>query len=259
MADNINMKHFKSDQTFEYYMPKLYNELAAAWYQLLTPVSGYKEEADLYHQIFQEKQNPPPVTILELGSGAGHNAYHMKQWYKLTLSDISEDMLAISKRINPECEHRHGNMKTLQLNKTFDAVFIHDAVMYMTSEEELEQALQTAFIHCKAGGMVLIAPDFTKDNFSAGTDCGGSDDNGRGLRYLEWTRDPDPNDDSYTVDYAYLMRDADGSIHVEHDHHVEGLFSEATWLNILKNVGFDPYAIPDLTFGRTNFIAYKPA
>ncbi len=146
-------------------MTKLYNELATDWYQLLTPVSEYKEEADLYHQILEERQKPAPKTLLELGSGAGHNAYYMKQWYELTLSDISEDMLAISKRLNPECEHYIGDMKTLRLNKTFDAVFIHDAIMYMTSEEELEQALLTAFIHCKAGGMVLITPDFIKENF----------------------------------------------------------------------------------------------
>jgi hypothetical protein len=65
-------------------------------------------------------------------------------------------MLVISKKLNPECEHYLGDMKTLRLNKTFDAVFIHDAIMYMVSENELEQALLSAFIHCKAGGMALI-------------------------------------------------------------------------------------------------------
>lgn len=209
-------------------MTKLYNELAIDWYQLLTPLSEYKEEAGLYYQILEERLKPPPSTILELGSGAGHNAYYMKQWYKLTLSDISEDMLVISKNLNPECEHHLGDMKTLRLNETFDAVFIHDAIMYMISEDELELALLTAFIHCKAGGMVLITPDYVKEHFNMLTDHGGSDENGRGLRYLEWMQDPDPNDCTYTVDYAYLMRDADGSIRMEHDHHVEGLFPEAT-------------------------------
>lgn len=183
----------------------------------------------------------------------------MKQWYNLTLSDISEEMLVISKKLNPECEHHPGDMKTLRLNKTFDAVFIHDAIMYMVSENELEQALLTAFIHCKAGGMALITPDFVKENFNLLTDHGGSDESGRGLRYLEWKQDPDPNDCTYTVDYAYLMRDADGTIHVEHDHHVEGLFPEATWLILLKKVGFNPYSLPDTIFNRINFIAYKPA
>ena len=62
---------------------------------------------------------------------------------------------------------------------------------------------------------------------------------GAALRYLEWTWDPDPDDTQYTVDYAYLLRDADGSVRVVHDRHVEGLFPRAQWLQILADVGFE--------------------
>lgn len=236
-------------------MTKLYNELAADWYQLLTPLDGYKEEADVYHVAFQHA-NPPPHTMLELGSGAGHNACFMKQWYQLTLTDLSDEMLRISKGLNPECEHYQGDMKTLRLGKTFDAVFIHDAIMYMTTEEELKQALQTACIHCKPGGMLLISPDHTKENFEPSTDHGGQDGGTRSLRYLSWTHDPDPDDATYTVDYAYLLREADGTVRTMHDRHTEGLFSESIWLELLQQTGFDATAWPD-SFGRTNFSGFK--
>lgn len=238
-------------------MTKLYNELAPDWYQLFTPLHEYKEEADVYHHVLQEKLHPAPCTMLELGCGAGHVAYFMKEWYKLTLSDISESMLSISRKINPTCRHYQGDMRTLRLNKTFDAVFIHDAVMYMTSEEELKQALQTAFIHCNPGGAALISPDYTKETFAPSTDHGGEDANGRGMRFISWTQDPDPGDNTYIVDYAYLMRSADGNVQAEHDRHVEGLFGKTTWLTLLKETGFEPEALPDI-FGRINFLAYKP-
>ena len=108
---------------------KLYNELATDWYQLLTPLEDYLEEAKIYHALFQEKRRPVPLTVLELGCGAGHNAFYMKQWYALTLSDISENMLTISRKLNPECVHVLGDMKTLRLGETFDAIFIHDAIL----------------------------------------------------------------------------------------------------------------------------------
>jgi hypothetical protein len=41
-------------------------------------------------------------------------------------------MLALSMTVNPECEHIEGDMRTLRLGHTFDAVFLHDAVMYLT-------------------------------------------------------------------------------------------------------------------------------
>lgn len=237
-------------------MTKLYNELATHWYQLLSPVYEYEEEAELYHKFLKEKLRQKNASILELGCGAGHIAYYLKQWYQLTLSDLSTNMLGISKMLNPECEHFLGDMRTLRLNRTFDVVFIHDAIMYMTSEDDLKQALSTAFLHCKPGGLALISPDYIKETFLPGTEHGGSDGADRGLRYLAWTHDPDTTDSTYTVDYAYLMRDADGSVHVERDQHIEGLFKKADWLMFLKTVGFEPHAWTD-SMGRVNFTGHK--
>jgi hypothetical protein len=71
----------------------------------------------------------------------------------------------------------------------FDAVFVHDAVCYMTTHSDLRKAMETAFVHCRPGGVALFAPDHLRENFRADTDHGGSDDGRRGLRYLEWTWD----------------------------------------------------------------------
>ena len=67
-------------------------------------------------------------------------------------------------------------------------------------------AMQTAFVHCRAGGVALFAPDYVRENFRSSTDHGGSDADLRGLRYLEWTWDPDPSDTTYVVDYASAAR-----------------------------------------------------
>jgi hypothetical protein len=38
---------------------------------------------------------------------------------------------------DPECEHLQGDMRELRIDRTFDAVFVHDAIAYMTTEEDL--------------------------------------------------------------------------------------------------------------------------
>jgi hypothetical protein len=63
------------------------------------------------------------------------------------------------------------------------------------------------------------------------------------LRYLEWTYDPDPADSTYTVEYAYVLRDSDGDVQVEHDRHVEGLFSREVWMRLIEEAGFEPQAV----------------
>src|SRR5436853_577121 len=60
---------------------------------------------------------------------------------------------------------------------------------------------------------------------------------GGALRCLEWAWDPDPRDDSYVVEYAFLLRQGD-DMRAVHDRRVEGLFARATWLEILSDAGY---------------------
>lgn len=223
---------------------KLYTELAS-WWPLLSAPEEYAEEAAFYEKALVEACVRPPRTLLEIGSGGGNNASFLKRRFEETvLVDLSPGMLAVSRRLNPECEHVEGDMRTVRLGRQFDAVFVHDAVCYMTTEEDLRRAIETAFVHCAPGGAALFAPDHLKENFQSSTDCGGNDGEGKGLRYLEWTWDPDPSDSTYVVDYAYLLRESDGSVRVEHDRHVEGLFSRGDWLRLLSDAGFEPSTVP---------------
>jgi SAM-dependent methyltransferase len=221
----------------------MYDDLAG-WWPLLSPPEDYEEEAAFYARTLAGACTRPPRTVLELGSGGGNNASHLKAAFCLTLVEPSAAMRALSAALNPDCEHIEGDMRTIRLAREFDAVFVHDAVCYMTTESDLRQAMDTAFVHCRIGGAALFAPDHVRENFTPGTDHGGSDGPTRGLRYLEWTRDPDPADTTYVVDYAYLLRMPDGSTRVEHDRHVEGLFSRADWMRLLAAAGFDPRVVP---------------
>ncbi|HEV7240027.1 MAG TPA: class I SAM-dependent methyltransferase [Thermoanaerobaculia bacterium] len=223
--------------------PKLYCNLAA-WWPLLSPPSDYVEEAAFYQQQLLDACEPPCRTLLELGSGGGNNAFHMKARFQATtLVDLSPGMLDVSRALNPDCEHHLGDMRTVRLNRVFDCVFVHDAVVYMTTEADLRRAVETAYLHCRPGGAALFALDHIRENFKPSTDHGGSDGDDRALRYLEWTWDPDPTDDTYTVDYAYVLREPDESVRVELDRHIEGLFGREDWLRILRETGFEARSV----------------
>ncbi len=224
-------------------MPKLYSELAP-WWPLLSAPEDYAEEAAFYRGQLEVACEGELKTLLELGSGGGNTASHLKELFLLTLVDVAPGMLAVSRQLNPECEHVEGDMRTVRLGRLFDAVLVHDAVCYMTTPEDLRSAIKTAFVHCRPGGAALFAPDHLKDTFHSATDCGGNDREGRGLRYMEWTWDPDPSDTTYTVDFAYLLRERDGSIRVEHDRHIVGLFSRDEWLGLLSGEGFVSHEVP---------------
>jgi len=219
--------------------PKLYRELAS-WWPLLSSPNDYAEEAAFYERSLLDVCEPPARTLLELGSGGGNNASFLKARFQMTLVDRSPGMLEVSRTLNPECEHIEGDMRTVRLGRTFDCVFIQDAIVYMATEADLRKAIETAWVHCRPGGAALFAPDFVRERFRASTDHGGHDGESRSLRYLEWTWDPDPKDTTYVVDFAYLLREQDGSVRVERDRHIGGLFARADWVRLLSEIGFNP-------------------
>lgn len=224
-------------------MPRMYDEFAD-WWTLLSAPEEYEEEAAFYAAALEAACHGPIRRILELGSGGGNNASHMKARFEMVLVEPSAGMLGASRRLNPECRHVQGDMRTVRLGEQFDAVFVHDAVCYMTTIEDLRLAIATAAEHCRPGGAVLFAPDYVRENFAPSTEHGGNDSPTRGMRYLEWVWDPDPADSTYIADYVLVMREADGSVRVEHDRHLEGLFTRAEWLGALADAGLDPRALP---------------
>jgi hypothetical protein len=149
---------------------------------------------------------------------------HLKARFAMTLVDLSGEMLAVSRRFNPECEHLQGDMRTVRLGRAFDAVFVHDAVDY-----------------------------------NGGTDA----PDGRGVRFLDWVWDPDPGDSWVLTEYAFLLRDADGSVRVVHETHRTGLFGREVWLRLLAGAGFEPSAVTEETTEertpRELFVGRRPS
>jgi SAM-dependent methyltransferase len=230
---------------------RLYGDLAT-WWPLLSPPSHYVDEAKLLNlRITRETgwSTRRGKTALELGSGGGSLAWHLKRRFRMTLVDRSPRMLKVSRAANPECEHLRGDMTTVRLGRLFDFVLIHDAIEYMTSEAMLRAALATAAAHCKPGGLLMVVPDCVRETFRPGSEHGGEDGaDGRGLRYVEWVFDPDPSDTSYEGVFAFLLRDARSRITVQTDRHRCGLFGRRQWLAWIKHAGFtrvtsliDPY------------------
>jgi SAM-dependent methyltransferase len=242
-------------------LPRLYSDFAE-WWPLLSAPEDYAEEVDAYLRLLRDVVDGELRRALELGSGGGNNAHHYARSLELTLVDRSPRMLAVSRALNPRCEHLQGDMRDVRLGRTFDAVLVHDAVAYLMTEDDLRAAMATAFEHCRPGGVALFTPDHVRESFTPGTSHGGHDGERRALRYLEWRYDPDPADTLITVDMAYLLREGEHAKAV-FDRHLLGLFPRASWLRLLAEVGFDAQALTYRLTGMPDaleaFVGRRPA
>ncbi len=240
---------------------QLYDDLAD-WWPVISPPSEYAEEATLYVDTIRAAARGPVREVLELGSGGGNNASHMKHAFAMTLVEPADRMRGLSRALNPECEHVSGDMRDVRLGRAFDAVFVHDAVMYMTTEDDLRAALATVAAHLAPGGVALVTPDATAETFREATEHGGGEDaGGRAARYLEWTLPPAPGGTSFEAHYAFLLREPDGTMRAAHDVHREGLFPRATWLRLFGEVGLAASRAPRTIEGEEYdaFVALREA
>jgi SAM-dependent methyltransferase len=229
----------------------LYTDLAS-WWPLISPLDEYEEEAAFFLEVLG---NGERRTLLELGAGGGSLAHHLAHAFELTLSDVSPDMVAVSRATNPQAEHVVGDMRSLRLPKRFDVVLVHDAIMYATTAADVRATLATAAHHCHPGGTVVVAPDCVRETFAPETSTGGGDaPDGRGARYLEWTIDADPEDDVYETLYALVLREANGAARVELDRHVEGMFALDRWLSWFTEAQLPARVVRD-HWGRDVFVA----
>ena len=243
----------------------LYQELAS-WWPLISPPAEYAADAEMIDAIFASAA-VPVRTVLDLGSGGGHVALHLKEGRSMTLVDASAQMLAVSRRLNPDCTHVQGDMRTVRLGRMFDAVLAHDAVDYVTSEDDLRLLIETAFAHCTPGGIAVFAPDHTAETFRASSGGGGGGDDGTGRKasFREKTSDPDPGDDWILAEYEFTLREADGTVRIVPEAHRLGSFSRDTWLRLLTAAGFAAQSHPGITAGNdrqprtVTFVGRRPS
>jgi SAM-dependent methyltransferase len=234
----------------------LYGELAP-WWPLLSTRDSYAEEAAHILGLIDEALGRPAHRILELGSGGGLLASHFGNDREVVLTDRSSDMLAVAHQHNPQRTTIEGDMRTLRLGTHFDAVLLHDAVMYLTDVEDLFAAFQTAAAHLEAGGVFMVLPDVVKENFKEQTLSGGSIGK-PAAQLLEWHWDADPEDDTFQVEMSFLLKDEAGTIQAVHERHDMGLYSAQTYVNTLRRADFemvegliwDEHQLPEVFCGR---------
>jgi hypothetical protein len=110
-------------------------------------------------------------------------------------------------------------------------------------------------VHVRPGGVVILTPDATTEIFEPQTDHGGHDgEDGRSLRYLEWTHAATGS--TYEVDYLIIARGPGDDVRVVHDRHVLGVFPRTTWERLIAEAGLelvdttveDPYELEHAAF-----------
>ncbi len=235
---------------------KLYDTLAS-WWPRLSPPGDYAPEAGALIELMQAvlPDDGQVPAVLELGAGGGHTLVHLVEaGCQAVAVDLSDAMLANCRQLVPDVETVVGDMRTLRLDRAFDVVLIHDAIDYLTTASDVQATLTTAAMHLKPGGLLVVAPTYVTETFTDGETASDSND---GLAYV--SRVARISDQAIELTMVMMLHE-NGTMRVEEDRHVCGLFDESQWAQWITDAGLSPVDLAQLpTFEKTSALAgYQP-
>ena len=216
---------------------RLYEDLAWLW-PVWEDVGVYRDESEFFARLIKKHAKIKVRTLLDMGCGGGKNTFHLKRHFEVTGIDISKPMLGNARKLNPECKFRSADIRDFDLKRRFDAIFINDATIYMTTQRDLLRVFRAAHRHLEPGGVMITQPHECKERFEqnettiwkAKVDC-------TDVTFIENQYDPNPKDGTYEKTFVYLIRKR-GKLRVEQDIHLCGLFPLETWRRSLRTAGF---------------------
>lgn len=211
-----------------------YNELA--WTEdLLSDPADYEGEVAGYVDLIKRNSSHAPYTLLHLGCGAGGHDAFFKQHFAVTGVDISRGMLDTARLRHPYVEYIEGDMRTVRLDREFDAVAIPDSIDYMSSLPELQMAVETSVAHLKPGGILLVVGK-TREIFRGNNFAYTGEQEDLHVTLLENNYINLYRPETYEATLLYLIRRR-GELTIHTECHVLGLFSQEAWEKVFAEAG----------------------
>lgn len=100
---------------------------------------------------------PPGGTVLDVGCGAGEPiaAYFASQGYRVTGLDAAQAMIDLARRRLPEQEWLFGDMRRLNLDRTFNGIIGWNSFFHLTQDEQ-RSVLPRLAQHLEPGGALML-------------------------------------------------------------------------------------------------------
>jgi ubiquinone/menaquinone biosynthesis C-methylase UbiE len=230
---------------------------SAKFYNALYGSMGkdYVAEAQKIHQIIQNHKRSPGNTLLEVACGTGLHASVFQQYYQVEGLDLDDKMLAVAKQAYPDIPFHQADMAEFDLGKQFDAITcLFSSIGYVKTKVRLESAVQTMTNHLLPGGVLVVEPWFTPDQWEVGR---------VGALFVD---KPDLKicrmslgevEESLSILIFHYMVGTPQGVEYFTERHELGLFIREEYLEAFRKAGLETIYDPEGVDGRGLYIGLK--
>jgi len=230
---------------------------SAKFYNAIYASTGkdHVAEAKLVHNLIQRNKKSAGNMLLEVACGTGIHASVLQEFYQVEGLDLDKEMLAVARGDYPELLFHHADMADFDLGKQFDAVTcLFSSIGYVKTIQRLEQAAQTMADHLLPGGVLIIEPWFTPDQFTPGN------------VFSVFVDQPDLKvcrmsigevEEKLSTLVFHYMVGAHHDVEYFTERHELGLFTHEEYLNAFRKTGLEVIHDPKGLDGRGLYIGLK--
>jgi ubiquinone/menaquinone biosynthesis C-methylase UbiE len=230
---------------------------SAACYDVLYAALGkdYEREVEIIRALIQQHKQSPGNTLLDVGCGTGKHMLLLKNHYQVEGLDNDAQMLNIAQQRLPDVPLHQGSMIDFDLGKQFDSVVcLFSAIGYVLTTANLNRAIHTMSRHLNPGGVLIIEPWLTPDDYHTGN------------VHMLTVNQPDlkitrmnvseRSGNISTFDFHFLVGTSGG---VEHfvEHHELGLFTHEEYLEAFRKSDLQVSYNADGLTGRGLYIGVR--
>jgi len=141
---------------------------SAAIYDAVYSFKDYADEAAQVRALIHER-NPGAHTLLDIACGTGKHLEHFSRHFAVEGLDFSPEQLAIARGRLPGVPLYEGDMADFALGKRFDAVTcLFSAIGSVGTIGRLDSALRAIAAHLEPGGVLIVEPWITPDDWRTG-------------------------------------------------------------------------------------------
>ena len=230
---------------------------SAKYYNAIYASMGkdHAAEARKIHQLIQEHRRSPGNTLLEVACGTGLHASILRKDYQVEGLDLDAGLLEVASQNYPDIPFHQADMTEFDLGKHFDVVTcLFSSIGYVKTKERLAQAIQNMTRHLLPGGILIVEPWFTPEQWKPGKVHALFVDQPN-LKISRMNISEVEGNLSFFV-FHYTIGTPQGVDHFTERHEL-GLFTHEEYLEAFQKVGLEVNHDPEGLDGRGLYIGLK--
>lgn len=216
----------------------------------------YSAEVSKAHKLIQKHKQSKGKLLLDVACGTGAHAGLLNRYYRVEGLDLDPKMLSVARKRHPKIRFHQGDMTDFDPGHQFDVIVcLFSSIGYVKTKSRLQKAVKTMNRHLLPGGVLLVEPWFTPNQWRPGR-VFATQVNKPHLKIVRMSHSGQRGKISL-VEFHYLIGTSKGIEHYTEIHEL-GLFTHKEYKDAFKAAGLNVTHDPKGLDGRGLYIGTKP-